>query len=210
MQRLSAVLPGVCRQTSSAVRLAAAAAFNGERVRWATSKSGGSTRNGRDSNPQYLGVKKYGGQHVIPGNIILRQRGHKYGIVESTASVAFGKDDTIYALKPGYVKFWWHNLKKKNYVEVVQSPVGVEPVVKYPIVRLKKGDLPQLMKLVDSGESVSLSPDIEKELAAYRIAVALAAPSGGRKYVPPQVVAAAGASGAAGGAKITAASDKLQ
>ena len=40
-------------------------------------KAGGSSRNGRDSNPKYLGVKKFGGQHVVPGNIIIRQRGNK-------------------------------------------------------------------------------------------------------------------------------------
>lgn len=47
-------------------------------VRWATKKSGGSTRNGRDSAGRRLGVKKFGGQEVIPGNIIVRQRGTKF------------------------------------------------------------------------------------------------------------------------------------
>lgn len=46
-------------------------------VRWANSKAGGSTRNGRDSQPKFLGVKCYGGQYVLPGNIIVRQRGQR-------------------------------------------------------------------------------------------------------------------------------------
>jgi large subunit ribosomal protein L27 len=73
-------------------------------VRHATSKAGGSTKNGRDSQPKYLGVKKFGGHWVEPGNIILRQRGQRYGIVTSTRTVALGKDWTICALVPGYVK----------------------------------------------------------------------------------------------------------
>ena len=52
-------------------------------------KSGGSSRNGRDSNPKYLGVKKYGGEHVVPGNIIIRQRGTK---VNPGEGVGLGKD----------------------------------------------------------------------------------------------------------------------
>ena len=47
-------------------------------VRWATSKAGGSTKNGRDSQPKYLGVKRFGGQYVEPGDIIIRQRGQKW------------------------------------------------------------------------------------------------------------------------------------
>lgn len=65
-------------------------------------KAGGSTRNGRDSNPKYLGVKKFGGQAVIPGNIIIRQRGTKY---HSGVGTGIGKDHTIYALIEGKVVF---------------------------------------------------------------------------------------------------------
>lgn len=65
-------------------------------------KSGGSSRNGRDSNPKYLGVKKFGGQHVVPGNILVRQRGTK---VNPGTNVGVGKDHTLFALAEGRVTF---------------------------------------------------------------------------------------------------------
>ncbi|MGK7310877.1 MAG: 50S ribosomal protein L27 [Candidatus Longimicrobiales bacterium M2_2A_002] len=65
-------------------------------------KGVGSTRNGRDSNPQYLGVKKYGGERVIAGNIIVRQRGTKF---HPGHNVGRGKDDTLFATADGVVKF---------------------------------------------------------------------------------------------------------
>ncbi len=65
-------------------------------------KGVGSTRNGRDSNPQYLGVKKYGGEQVIAGNIIVRQRGTRF---HPGFNVGRGKDDTLFALVDGVVKF---------------------------------------------------------------------------------------------------------
>jgi large subunit ribosomal protein L27 len=65
-------------------------------------KGGGSSRNGRDSNPQYLGVKAYGGQTVTAGSIIIRQRGTKF---QPGFNVGIGKDDTLFALKPGKVEF---------------------------------------------------------------------------------------------------------
>ena len=65
-------------------------------------KSGGSSKNGRDSNPKYLGVKKYGGEHVVPGNIIIRQRGTK---TYPGQNVGMGKDHTLYALVEGKVEF---------------------------------------------------------------------------------------------------------
>lgn len=65
-------------------------------------KGGGSTRNGRDSQPKRLGVKKYGGEHVIAGNIIVRQRGTK---IHPGVNVSIGSDDTLYAVAPGIVKF---------------------------------------------------------------------------------------------------------
>jgi ribosomal protein L27 len=148
-------------------------------ARWATSKSGGSTRNGRDSQPKFLGVKKYGGQLVEPGNIILRQRGAKFGIVESTGTVAFGKDFTIFALKPGYVKFWYHAVRRKSYVEVVKSPPTVDPIVKYPVTFLKKGDLPKLASLIDAGQKIELSEEIARKLAAYRAEFEAQKSSGG-------------------------------
>jgi large subunit ribosomal protein L27 len=65
-------------------------------------KGGGSSRNGRDSNPQYLGVKAYGGQTVSAGSIILRQRGTKF---RPGYNAGRGKDDTIFALIDGTVEF---------------------------------------------------------------------------------------------------------
>ena len=65
-------------------------------------KAGGSSRNGRDSEGRRLGVKKAGGQHVIPGNIIIRQRGTKY---HPGDNVGMGKDHTIFALVEGRVEF---------------------------------------------------------------------------------------------------------
>jgi large subunit ribosomal protein L27 len=65
-------------------------------------KGAGSTRNGRDSNSKRLGIKCYGGESVIPGNIIVRQRGTKY---RPGSNVGLGKDYTIYAMIAGQVKF---------------------------------------------------------------------------------------------------------
>lgn len=65
-------------------------------------KGVGSSRNGRDSNPQYLGVKRYGGQPVNAGSILIRQRGTKF---HPGRNVGRGKDDTLFALVDGVVKF---------------------------------------------------------------------------------------------------------
>ena len=65
-------------------------------------KGGGSSRNGRDSNPQYRGVKVYGGQFVPAGGIIVRQRGTQF---KGGFNVGLGKDYTIFALKDGLVEF---------------------------------------------------------------------------------------------------------
>ena len=65
-------------------------------------KGQGTSRNGRDSNPKMLGVKKYGGQAVIAGNIIIRQRGTKY---HPGVNVGMGRDFTLFALKDGVVNF---------------------------------------------------------------------------------------------------------
>lgn len=92
-----------------------------------------------------------------------------YGIVKSTKTVAFGRDFTIYALKPGFVKFWYHGVKRKNFVEVVLAPpapgsaqaAAAAPGVpgrrrhpaplpaehKYPIVRVRPWELPGLLAL---------------------------------------------------------------
>ena len=65
-------------------------------------KGASSSRNGRDSNAQYLGVKKFGGEAVVAGNIIVRQRGTKFHPGEN---VGMGKDHTLFALTDGSVKF---------------------------------------------------------------------------------------------------------
>ena len=65
-------------------------------------KAGGSTRNGRDSNPKYLGVKKFGGESAVAGNIIVRQRGTKF---HPGDEVGMGRDFTLFALKDGKVQF---------------------------------------------------------------------------------------------------------
>lgn len=72
-------------------------------------KGSGSTKNGRDSNSKRLGVKKYGGQIVNPGNIILRQRGNKFKL---GVNVGQGKDYTFYALINGKVHFQLGSCKK--------------------------------------------------------------------------------------------------
>lgn len=74
-------------------------------------KGSGSTKNGRDSNSKRLGVKKYGGHKVIPGNIILRQRGSS---VKPGENVKMGKDFTLFAVVEGIVKFERFNTKQKK------------------------------------------------------------------------------------------------
>ncbi|MCF4166985.1 50S ribosomal protein L27 [Zavarzinia compransoris] len=85
-------------------------------------KAGGSSRNGRDSAGRRLGVKKFGGEAVIPGNIIIRQRGTKF---HPGANVGIGKDHTIFALIEGKVKFAVGKLGR-TYVSVEGLPVAAE------------------------------------------------------------------------------------
>jgi len=84
-------------------------------------KAGGSSRNGRDSAGRRLGVKKYGGESVISGNIIVRQRGTKF---YPGANVGMGKDHTLFATTAGAVKFE-HKAKDRTYVSVL-PPVAAE------------------------------------------------------------------------------------
>ena len=77
-------------------------------------KGVGSSRNGRDSKPKFLGVKKYGGERVIAGNILIRQRGTKW---HPGNNVGRGRDDTLFALIDGIVKFE-HKNKKRLKVSV--------------------------------------------------------------------------------------------
>ena len=80
-------------------------------------KAGGSTRNGRDSAGRRLGIKKFGGEKVIPGNIILRQRGTKF---HPGKNVSIGKDHTIFAIAEGFVSFKKKSLGK-SFVEVQKT-----------------------------------------------------------------------------------------
>jgi large subunit ribosomal protein L27 len=77
-------------------------------------KAGGSTRNGRDSHSKRLGIKRFGGEHVIPGNILVRQRGTKW---HPGTNVGLGTDHTIFALIEGTVEFRTR-AKERVYVSV--------------------------------------------------------------------------------------------
>ncbi|WP_213683764.1 50S ribosomal protein L27 [Roseicyclus sp.] len=85
-------------------------------------KAGGSSRNGRDSAGRRLGVKKFGGEAVIPGNIILRQRGTKW---HPGAGVGLGKDHTIFAVVEGHVSFA-KGLKGRTFVSVLPVAEAAE------------------------------------------------------------------------------------
>jgi large subunit ribosomal protein L27 len=81
-------------------------------------KAGGSTRNGRDSESKRLGVKRYGGEVVSAGNIIIRQRGTS---THPGENVGCGKDHTLFALKDGKVQFQVKGPKNRKYVSVVPN-----------------------------------------------------------------------------------------
>lgn len=85
-------------------------------------KAGGSSRNGRDSAGRRLGVKKYGGEAVVPGNIIVRQRGTK---MYPGQNVGIGKDHTLFALTDGAVKFHT-GIKGRLFVSVLPSAEAAE------------------------------------------------------------------------------------
>jgi large subunit ribosomal protein L27 len=81
-------------------------------------KAAGSTRNGRDSESKRLGVKKFGGQAVLAGNIIVRQRGTKY---HAGVNVGIGRDHTLFAKEHGAVKFVRKGPQNRMFVSVVPS-----------------------------------------------------------------------------------------
>jgi large subunit ribosomal protein L27 len=85
-------------------------------------KAGGSSRNGRDSAGRRLGVKKFGGQEVIPGNIIARQRGTKW---HPGAGVGMGKDHTIFAMVEGRVSFA-KGFKGRTFISVLPQAEAAE------------------------------------------------------------------------------------
>jgi large subunit ribosomal protein L27 len=84
-------------------------------------KAGGSTRNGRDSNSKRLGVKRFGNEAVIAGNIIVRQRGTR---VHPGANVGMGRDHTLFALTDGRVKFG--TKLGRSYVAIVPAQAAAE------------------------------------------------------------------------------------
>ena len=81
-------------------------------------KAGGSTRNGRDSNPKFLGVKCFGGESVVAGNIIVRQRGTRF---HAGDNVGIGRDHTLFALSDGNVKFQVRGMPKRRFVSVEKA-----------------------------------------------------------------------------------------
>ncbi len=78
-------------------------------------KAGGSTRNGRDSNPKYLGVKRYGGENVLAGNILVRQRGTRF---HAGRNVKVGRDHTLFALSDGKGVFEERGKPLRKFVSV--------------------------------------------------------------------------------------------
>jgi large subunit ribosomal protein L27 len=84
----------------------------------AQKKGGGSTRNGRDSQPKMLGVKVFGGQAILAGGIIVRQRGTKF---HAGANVGIGKDHTLFALSDGHVQFAIKGALNRHTVSVVAA-----------------------------------------------------------------------------------------
>jgi large subunit ribosomal protein L27 len=81
-------------------------------------KAGGSTRNGRDSHSKRLGLKKFGGEIVVAGNIIVRQRGTQF---HPGANVSCGRDHTLFATADGQVKFEEKGRRKRRLVSVVPA-----------------------------------------------------------------------------------------
>ncbi|WP_339668593.1 50S ribosomal protein L27 [Dasania marina] len=81
-------------------------------------KAGGSTNNGRDSQSKRLGVKRYGGQEVLAGNIIVRQRGTKF---HAGVNVGLGTDHTLFAKAGGVVKFETKGPKNRKFVSIVTA-----------------------------------------------------------------------------------------
>ena len=79
-------------------------------------KAGGSTRNGRDSHSKRLGVKKFGGEDVLAGNILIRQRGTVY---RAGVNVGMGTDHTLFAKKHGVVEFRVKGVEQHTYVRVI-------------------------------------------------------------------------------------------
>jgi large subunit ribosomal protein L27 len=86
-------------------------------------KAGGSTRNGRDSESKRLGVKLYGGQAVVAGNIIIRQRGTEY---RAGTNVGMGRDHTLFAKADGHIKFEEKGKPVRRYVNVIAAEAAAK------------------------------------------------------------------------------------
>lgn len=104
---------------------------NLQSIRFATKKAGGSSKNGRDSAGRRLGVKKFGGEYVAPGHIIIRQRGQKYHHGENTM---MGRDHTIFSVVEGWVKFTYNRIKKYQVVSVALENPNIPRKIREPIV----------------------------------------------------------------------------
>jgi len=89
----------------------------------ATKKAGGSTRNGRDSKPKYLGVKRSGGQLVGAGEILVRQRGTRFHAGEG---VGLGRDHTLFARVTGFVEFITKGKQNRKYVTIIPAEFDIQ------------------------------------------------------------------------------------
>jgi len=103
---------------------------NLQSIRFATKKAGGSSKNGRDSAGRRLGVKKYGGEYVAPGHIIIRQRGQKYHHGDNTM---MGRDHTIFSVVEGWVKFTYNPIKKYQVVSVALENPNIPRKIREPV-----------------------------------------------------------------------------
>ena len=87
-------------------------------------KAGGSSRNGRDSNPKFLGVKRYGGQLVKAGEILVRQRGSRF---HPGKQVGMGRDHTLFSMTAGHVVFEHRGKPKRRMVSILPLPAADSP-----------------------------------------------------------------------------------
>jgi len=154
--------------------------------RWATKKSGGSTKNGRDSAPKYLGVKRFGGEVVKPGVWIVRQRGKKFYPGDNTT---LGKDFTICAADVGRVRFevreetrrkFHHDPNnrvkvKKTYVHVAPFTWETQPSEKEMVrVGINPADVQRQIEQTELDMVKIWALDMQKELAVKEVAKARA------------------------------------
>jgi large subunit ribosomal protein L27 len=126
-------------------------------------KGGGSSRNGRDSNSQRLGVKRYGGQLVVPGNILIRQRGTKFFAGEN---VMMGKDHTLFATAEGYVVFE-KPYRGKRFISVYPelTPVGNGSAPAKKLEPMSVGELTKIAKTAPKAKAAA-DPAPAKEAPA--------------------------------------------